>query len=301
MRKTSQQVRRWMSSASLPVSAMTMVILSVCLVSTSAFRAGGMIVPTTRTSLLVRKSSVEPRSAATTATVFESSIPSPTNNKDNDDDDEKKKKWQFRIKPPENAFVLGGDVLSLMTYAFMDHLVTNHMLSRVLEDPANLEPALLEQFNVPLDPSLTVWLDAASTSTEQWTRIQASLTAEHLHYSPAFATAGLSAVLLTACWIAAGMCFGAFDNKRTLECTMNEMLISLGKAWLGMSALMIGIALYSGMSVCGCPHSPSNVVGLTKCDADFLADSLTVLLAWRTTVNFVLGNNGGSGRRKDKK
>jgi hypothetical protein len=194
-------------------------------------------------------------------------------------------KKQLLPPPPEDQLVLSGDIFALFVYSFMDHSMNELYLDMVqsggVEQARNLDPlGELASSQIP------VWFD----------QIHSSMTPEHLltimsmaniNYSPSLSTAGLASVVMSTCWLFSGWINKAFLFQNTLDCNTAQMLLITGRTWIMSCALMVGIAL-AGDAACDCLRTPS-LGGLTKADADYIFDSLTVLVTWRFMVSAMLG------------
>ena len=81
--------------------------------------------------------------------------------------------------------------------------------------------------------------------------------------------------------------------KNTLECDAKNAMIVTGKTWIFMAVLMVCISLgsdflWAQLDVIH-PLSDPGRGGLTKADADYIFDSLSVLAFWRWMFNSVMG------------
>ena len=163
----------------------------------------------------------------------------------------------------------------------MNELYLDMVQSGGVEHARNLDPlGELASSQIP------VWFD----------QIHSSISLEHLltimsmaniNYSPSLSTAGLASVVMSTCWLFSGWINQAFLFQNTLDCNTARMLWITGKTWIMSCALMVGIAL-AGDAACDCLRTPS-LGGLTKADADYIFDSLTVLVTWRFMVSAMLG------------
>lgn len=220
------------------------------------------------------------------------------NNNDNTDSQalEKKKSFKFSLPPPpEDHIVLGGDIIALFTYTFLDHLIA----ALLLEDAYKLytEPNALQ---------LPVWSDVASnnfgpsllsaiTAQQQMANIGDSAaivdTTEallsHHYYAPCLETFGVSSVLLGTCWLISGYLNEAFEYKNTVLCHPSHAIIVTGRTWIFTAMMMLGVAMWSDKAFCGCLD---NVRVLTKADMAFIFDSFSVLVAWRFVASLILGS-----------
>lgn len=112
-------------------------------------------------------------------------------------------------------------------------------------------------------------------------------------YAPALASGGLAFVAISTCWMISGYFTSAFLYKNTIECPPKTAVLTTGKTWLLMAILMVGLAWGSdamwGQLDGVNPLSDPARGGLTKADADYIFDSLSVLAFWRWLFNYLLG------------
>jgi len=186
--------------------------------------------------------------------------------------------------PPEDHFVLAGDILSLFTYSFIDHSVYNDMAGAMMNS-LDSTPKLLEAAeqvpaigNMP-DWGIPVWLDphmSYSSHVLQVTlrdRLVAS-------YSPVLEPVGLATCLLATCWLTAGWWHRSFAFAFTTSCSTTRALTKTAQTWMTSTALMVSVVTLS--------HTHTHTV-LTRGDMAYIVDSLTVLILWRFLANSILG------------
>lgn len=171
---------------------------------------------------------------------------------------------------PENTLILGGDVLVLFLYSFMDHLIT------YFADHGNAEESIVGIH--------ATWLDHLHLPAEFLTAT--TQVPNLLHYSPALQSAGICAVTITTLWLISAYFNEAYSYENTIYNSERVVLVT-GKSWLYTGAGLIAIALASDSMLCGCPIQ-NHVGHLTKCDADFIFDSIGSLLCWRYMMSKVL-------------
>lgn len=192
--------------------------------------------------------------------------------------------WRDMLPPgPEDQLTMTGDILALFVYSFLDHSMNGayqDMVEHRVGDPSVLDPAgELVAHQVP------VWFDSVN-SMESSEHLLALLGMPAVSYSPILGTAGISAVLLTACWLLSGYLHQAFLFQNTLQCRTDKVLTVTLQAWITTCMLMVGLAMASHYV---CPTCSLSGLTLTKADADYIFDSLTVLLMWRFIVSWMLG------------
>jgi hypothetical protein len=188
---------------------------------------------------------------------------------------------------PEDQLTLSGDVFSLFVYSFMDHsindLYADAIQSSGVDSVKGLDP--LNEFG--LSGKLPVWFDAMHTMLQK-DQLLTLLSVPHIDYAPALQTAGMASILLTSVWLVCGYLSGAFLFRNTLECHTTRMLWVTGQTWLWTAASMVALALFSD-AFCSHVLHQTTLGGLTKADADYIFDSLTVLITWRFMVSSLLG------------
>ena len=196
---------------------------------------------------------------------------------------------EFLPPPPEDKLALGGDVVALFVYTYLDH-AANELYSQAAAD---LDVAALATHNPDIQSaaSLPVWFDAAQLPEfgPNWLAIHEVSSP----YAPAVAASGLAFVSLAAAWIFCGHFTGAFLDENTLECKPERAMVVTLQTWAGTALLVMALAWGSdaawgqldGINALSAPARG----GLTTADCDFIFDSLTVLAFWRFVYNWLLG------------
>ena len=191
---------------------------------------------------------------------------------------------------PEDQIALGGDIVALLTYTYLDHIINEIFI----EASAEMDVAEL----VAYDPNtasggvqLPVWFDSANLATfgKNWL----AHTHTEVAYAPAISASGLAFVSISICWMICGYFSGAFLNENTLNCNVDKAMKVTFKTWIGTCILMIMLALSSDamwgwLDSINALSAPARG-GLTTYDADYIFDSLTVLAFWRVMYNWLLG------------
>lgn len=203
-----------------------------------------------------------------------------------------KKKENRLPPPPEDQLTMSGDIASLFLYSFMDHSVNDMyvdaMQSNDMTTASSIDP--LNEFGA--SAHLPVWYDGLHTMVQK-DQLLSVLNIPNVNYAPVLQTAGMASIVMTMCWLVSGWLVGAFLFQNTLECKTSHMLWVTGKTWLLTAALMVALALGSDAFVGAFPlsHQQVSLGGLTKADADYIFDSLTVLVTWRFMVSSMLGGS----------
>jgi hypothetical protein len=205
------------------------------------------------------------------------------------------KKWKDRLPPPpEDQLTLSGDIAALFVYTFLDHYANQIYQDSVLYDASPDKIHSLDPAGDLSASQLPVWFDAATSFHLTSDKLMSLLGVHHVAYSPILGAAGSASVLLCACWLFAGYVHQAFAFRNTLDCRTEEAVLVTFRTWVTSSALMVAIALFADYICgqteffCNCPISSPTLGGLTKADADFIFDSLSVLVTWRFILSSML-------------
>lgn len=200
--------------------------------------------------------------------------------------------------PPEDQFIMIGDVAVLSLYAFTSHYLNNFVVDSVISHSDSIQHALST-----LDPTgeVTSLQQPVWVSVDQYDVVQNVLTLaakENLlnHWGPLFSTAGSAYVALCTCWLLAGWWHRAFLFQNSLECDTGAALVKTIETWVSMALLMIVLAMACNELITVVPAGMVHqIVGsamvdhvdyvMTKADSMFLIDSMTVLIAWRFMAN----------------
>ena len=195
---------------------------------------------------------------------------------------------RIKFEPPEDMFALVGDVLTLFVYSYADHIANEAYAASVAESEAL---AFSQDLAGNMDVSLPVWFDHSNLYSfgPQWLAHQQI----EIPYAPAIAASGLSFVLFSSVWILCGCLSGAFQTENTLECKTSRSLEVTGRTWVFASIVMIALALGSDalwgqLDEINALSAPARG-GLTRADADYIFDSLSVLAFWRFLLNGLFG------------
>ena len=201
--------------------------------------------------------------------------------------------------PPEDTFVMIGDLLSLCVYGISDHffcqVVARMMVRQTLADPlhhlngaaaaqvsnggsAGMGGAVVNSLQAP------VWLDLQSPYTDHILEMNLSNQLVN-QYSPLLEPMGAATCLLIACWLLAGWFHQAFSYRNTLDCSTERALMVTVQTWLTTCALLFGMVLLS-QALCGC----DSFYLLKRGDLDYVVDSASVLIMWRFLAAFLLGS-----------
>jgi len=214
--------------------------------------------------------------------------------------------------PPEDQFIMMGDIAVLFLYAYTSHALNDMLvqgeLSRlpVREVVNELDPthALLNAQQIP------VWVDLSTSYTpnddpaiDHLLQVSARESLMN-HWGPLLSTEGSACVALCTCWLIAGYIHRAFLFRNSLYCDSTKTLTKTFETWLTSAVLLTIFAAFTDSLVGHLPFLqkllcvtcrggqendlPFLLSSLTRSDAMFIIDSLTVLVAWRWTVHRIL-------------
>jgi hypothetical protein len=250
---------------------------------------------------------------ASKTAVFLSDVP-------NDETDTSSKKKRRKIlrqwkedwwpQPPEDALTLSGDILSLFVYSFSEFLLQSVYLNGVFESSTSAADAAKT-----LDPSGTditvaatpVWVDPTALGPHMSDQILFWDLQERVtpHFTPMLSSVGTATVALASCWLLAGCLNKAFHMRNTLDCPTERVVQVTGQTWIISSMFMIIMACAS-QHLCGDPAVAQsfNLDGelipdmnpiqawfsvLNYADAEYIFNSLGVVLIWRFLISFLVG------------
>lgn len=212
-------------------------------------------------------------------------------------------------QPPEDQLTLSGDILSLFLYSFTDHFLQSVYLDGILQSSTSAADAAktLDPSGMDITVASTpVWLDPAALGPQVSDQVlfldlQSRVTP---HFTPVLDSAGLAGVSLVSCWLLAGYFHRAFHMRNTLDCPTERVIQVTGQTWITSSILMILMACAS-QHLWGDPMATQSftmdgdVIAmnpvqqffsvLSHSDADYIFNSLGVLLTWRFLISFLLG------------
>jgi len=189
--------------------------------------------------------------------------------------------------PPEDHFALSGDIAVLFVYSYVDHIINAIFQQASHMDLPQLVTATLDPHRFAPVPA---WFDPYQITEHGHWLIRNSV---ENPYSPAIAASGLAFVSISFCWIVCGYFTRAFQMRNTLECDTSDALLVVGRTWAFTTLLMVGLVwgsdhLWHQIDLIR-PQSAGARGGMTRSDADFIFDSLTVLAFWRLLYNSMLG------------
>ena len=241
-------------------------------------------------------------------TVLHSDVPRDNNNEKRNPLIDDLKSWM--PPPPEDQFIMTGDVGCLFLYAFTSHYLNNFVVDSVIASSENIQDALQT-----LDPTgeVTSLQSPVWVAADQQHVVDSVLTINAQnqllnHWGPLFSTAGSACVALCSCWLLAGWLHKAFLFQNSLDCDTPTALLKTFETWISMVLFMVLLTWSSNQLAIHFPQwieSVRTVVGVdpdpiagatsegslplfTKADTLFLVDSASVLFAWRYTANSMM-------------
>jgi len=176
---------------------------------------------------------------------------------------------------PENFLVLGGDVAALFTYSFLDHSINSLYEATMAKETAEGIVGLH-----------AAWMDSLPSSFIIATQNYYNHHITGGSYAPALEYPGVSSVLFATCWLLSGYFHQAFSYDNTIRCSPAHAMLVTGRAWIFSCLAMLAIAFLS--DTCG-SDLQYQVGGLTRADADYIFDSLAVIVTWRYMIATILG------------
>jgi hypothetical protein len=221
--------------------------------------------------------------------------------------------------PPEDQFIMTGDIVVLFLYAFTSHSLNDYIVSEVL---SRQDISLVEAVH-ELDPtgiivntnSVPSWVDTTQSSVAINHALDVSARESLLnHWGPLLSTEGSACVALCTCWLIAGYIHRAFLYKNTAYCDSSQALVKTIQTWFTSALLLTlltistdflvthvtggttqgiiegGLGYGSIIPLSRTETGLSILSSLTQSDVTFIVDSLTVLIAWRWTANRILNS-----------
>jgi hypothetical protein len=178
----------------------------------------------------------------------------PHGNKNNKNDNGKhttyqvQKPWyaKFVPPPPEDQFIMTGDIAVLYFYAFTSHSINDWVVHSVLGNP---HTSMLQAVH-SLDPTGEV----VNTQMPSWVQSQDVLAVDHVlsvnaqetllnHWGPLFATEGIACVALCSCWLLAGWLHRAFLFRNSVDCATDRALAKTLETWVSTCVMMVALAM----------------------------------------------------------
>eukprot|EP00816_Leptocylindrus_hargravesii_P005443 CAMPEP_0196821062 /NCGR_PEP_ID=MMETSP1362-20130617/77635_1 /TAXON_ID=163516 /ORGANISM="Leptocylindrus danicus, Strain CCMP1856" /LENGTH=260 /DNA_ID=CAMNT_0042200125 /DNA_START=120 /DNA_END=899 /DNA_ORIENTATION=- len=172
-------------------------------------------------------------------------------------------------KSPEDGTVISGDVGAIFLYSYIDHFA-NNAYSKYL--------TLEHNMNAESYGAHAIWLDRTLNHGYLPPTLEPLVSGSTPCYSNMLHSPGICAVMMVSTWAVAGYFTGAFLFENTVMCDLRRAVVTTGKTWMVACALMLGIVV-TGNAMCGCPLHQGQFT-LTKTDADYIFDSMSVLVTW---------------------
>mmetsp|Transcript_52114 Transcript_52114/g.125837 ORF Transcript_52114/g.125837 Transcript_52114/m.125837 type:complete len:384 (+) Transcript_52114:2565-3716(+) len=155
--------------------------------------------------------------------------------------------------PPEDQFIMTGDIFVLFFYGFMSHSLNDFIVSNVLSDKSQS----IQQAVHSLDPmgevvnlqAVPVWVETQYTaSVDHALSVSAQ---ENLlsHWGPLFSTEGSACCTLVACWLVAGWIHRAFHYSNSVDCTTDKALSKVLETWVSMAIMLTVAAVGTSVAV----------------------------------------------------
>eukprot|EP00529_Nitzschia_sp_RCC80_P019922 CAMPEP_0113484532 /NCGR_PEP_ID=MMETSP0014_2-20120614/24008_1 /TAXON_ID=2857 /ORGANISM="Nitzschia sp." /LENGTH=423 /DNA_ID=CAMNT_0000378133 /DNA_START=362 /DNA_END=1630 /DNA_ORIENTATION=- /assembly_acc=CAM_ASM_000159 len=163
--------------------------------------------------------------------------------------------------PPEDQFIMTGDIFVLFLYGFTSHSLNDFIVSNVLSDRTQS----IQQAVHSLDPmgeivnlqAVPVWVETQYTASVD--RALSVSAQENLlsHWGPLFSTEGSACCTLVACWLVAGWIHRAFHYSNSVDCTTDKALSKVLETWVSMAIMLtlaaVGTSVFVDHFIVG-PH-----------------------------------------------
>jgi hypothetical protein len=158
------------------------------------------------------------------------------------------KPWWGRLipPPPEDQFIMTGDICVLFFYAFTSHSLNDYIVNSMLQ---RNDMTILQAVH-SLDPMGEV----VNTQIPSWVQTQNQLAVDHVlsvnaqetllnHWGPLFSTEGSACVALCTCWLIAGWLHRAFLFQNSVDCTTDKALSKTFETWVSTCVMMVALAM----------------------------------------------------------
>eukprot|EP00531_Pseudo-nitzschia_arenysensis_P015939 CAMPEP_0116117330 /NCGR_PEP_ID=MMETSP0329-20121206/1511_1 /TAXON_ID=697910 /ORGANISM="Pseudo-nitzschia arenysensis, Strain B593" /LENGTH=362 /DNA_ID=CAMNT_0003610879 /DNA_START=304 /DNA_END=1389 /DNA_ORIENTATION=+ len=221
------------------------------------------------------------------ATVFRSDVPSGNSNDNSSNgalDLAKELKDRFlKIPPPpEDQFIMTGDIAILFLYAFTSHSINDSVVTGLLDDPKMTIPDVIKELD-PMHDVVNlqhpVWVDLASNPNVPFGNPSVDhaleVTAREAflnHWGPLFGTEGSACVALCTCWLIAGWFHRAFLFDNSTYCSPVRVLTKTVETWLTAALLLAVLATGADWIVGNVPELQSLFCVTCKTAASASAD-----------------------------
>ncbi|KAG7354847.1 hypothetical protein IV203_004203 [Nitzschia inconspicua] len=210
------------------------------------------------------------------------------------------KSWwkRFVPPPPEDQFIITGDICVLFFYAFTSHTLNDYIVNSMLQ---RNDMTILQAVH-SLDPMGEV----VNTQIPSWVQTQNQLAVDHVlsvnaqetllnHWGPLFSTEGSACVALCTCWLIAGWVHRAFLFQNSVDCTTDKALSKTVETWLSTCVMMVALAMAANAVVehipalqtllcVQCAAAKSAVHGATGMDGTIDSTSGELLLGTAATT-----------------
>jgi hypothetical protein len=154
--------------------------------------------------------------------------------------------------PPEDQFIMTGDIAMLFLYAFTSHSINDSVVKGLLDNPKMTIPEAIKELDpmhevVNLQPP--VWVDLASNPNVPFGNPSVDhaleVTAREAflnHWGPLLSTEGSACVALCTCWLIAGWFHRAFLFDNSTYCSADHALFKTVQTWLTAALLLTCLA-----------------------------------------------------------
>jgi len=233
---------------------------------------------------------------AVTTTLKSDIFEDPSKQKEDNSDDLLDEIVGFLPPPPEDQFIMTGDIAVLFLYSFIGHSVDDFVVNSVFDASPSTEKAIqtLDPMQEVVHMQTPVWVDYSTSPTVVDHVISMNAKDTLLNqWGPLFTSPGVCTIALCSTWLLAGYLHRAFSFQNSIDCDIPRTLQKTVETWITMMIMMLGLTLGSNALV---DHTPvlQTILGchcldflLTKDDALFLVDTASILLSWRFMANIM--------------
>lgn len=214
-------------------------------------------------------------------------------------------RWRenFLPPPPEDQFIMTGDLFVLFFYAYSSHSINDAIVESVLRSSDSVQMAVraLDPAGALVTMQNPVWVQTQNQPAVDHALVVTAQEAFLNHWGPLFSTEGSAAVALCTCWMLAGWLHRAFLFQNSVHCRADEALQKTLETWVTTAVLVGGLAVGTNAVVhhvpflqtllcvnCRGDGGGASFLSLTKADGMFIVDSMSVLIAWRFIANRML-------------
>jgi len=172
------------------------------------------------------------------------------------------------IPPPEDQFIITGDIAVLFMYAFTSHSMNDSIVQHILN---NHDQTLVQSIQ-DLDPTGTivnthatsVWVNTANDPVAVQHALEVAARESFMnHWGPLLSTEGSACVALCSCWLFAGYLHRAFLYKNSTYCDSSQALRKTMETWITSALLLATLAIGTDVLIGHGPPLLQNLLCVT--------------------------------------